>query len=93
MGKMLARLMLYLCIEIEKLMTDSIIITPRVVETIKALPVKEREAISYALIDDLILGIDPKESLTPMEGILYTMIKYYVTHDTHQREMRLSKAE
>lgn len=63
------------------------------VETIKSLPVKEREAISYALVNDFILGRDPKKFLTPMEGILYTMIKYYVTRDTQQRNEALRLAE
>ncbi len=93
MGTIFAHSTRYLCIISSKSIGNAIIITPRVVETIKSLPLKEREAISYALVRDLILGVDPKGFLTPMEGILYTMIKYYVTHDTQQRNGALRMAE
>lgn len=71
-------------------MDNPIIITSRVVETIKSLPVKEREKISNALAQELILGEDPRSSLTPIQGILYAMIRFYVRSDSERGFLRMA---
>ncbi len=62
-------------------MNNGIIISKHVINTIQALPPNEREAISKALACEFILGQEPCESLTPIQGILYSMIRYYVKKD------------
>ncbi len=60
------------------------VITPRVVNTINSLPVAERGAISSALAQEFILGRDPAETLTPVQAMIYAMIRSYVTRDTRR---------
>lgn len=65
-----------------KMSYSNIIITPRVIETIQRLPVNERRAISMALANDIFLGLDPQDSLSPYQTIIYTLIRDYVTRAT-----------
>ncbi len=62
-------------------MERNIVISRHVVNTIKSLPHLEREAISDALARELILGQDPNESLTPVQSMIYAMIRFYVRQD------------
>lgn len=62
-------------------MKKAVIFSARVLKTVKALPHDERDAISAALAREFILGEDPRPSLTPVLGILYTMIRFYVLQD------------
>lgn len=62
-------------------MKKAVIFSARVLKTVKALPHTERDAISTALAREFILGEDPRPSLTPVLGILYTMIRFYVLQD------------
>lgn len=59
----------------------NIILTPRLLQTVRALPPNEREIISNALTREFILGEDPQPSLTPVQGIMYAMIRFYVKQD------------
>jgi hypothetical protein len=63
-------------------METAFVITPHVINTINALPTEERVAITSALAGELILGADAVSSLTPVQAMLYSMIKQYVCHDT-----------
>lgn len=54
------------------------IISPRVVNTINALPAADREPISRALSREFILGEDPEQTLTPVQCMVYAMIRFYV---------------
>ncbi len=65
-------------------MSDSIIISKHVLETIKSLPGKEREVIAKALASDLLLGDDPVESLSSFQAMIYSVIRYYVKRDTER---------
>lgn len=79
----------YLCITNELkifLMASSFYISPRVIDTINSLPIKDRIPISNALSSEFILGRDPTESLTPLQNMLYTMIRFYVTQDTERNK-------
>lgn len=60
----------------------SIIITPHVVNTVKALPESDRKAIVEALAADILLGVNPDDVLSPFQSILYSMIKFYVERDS-----------
>ena len=60
----------------------TMVITPHVVDTINSLPADERGVISAALAQDFILGRDPSEMLTPIQRVIYAMIKSYVSRDT-----------
>lgn len=65
-------------------MAASVFISPRVIDTVTSLPLEDRIPISNALSMEFILGVDPTDSLTPMQAILYAMIKFYVRQDTER---------
>lgn len=69
-------------------MENSILFSSRVIDTIKSLPVVEREAIAFALVSELILDKDPDDSLNNFQSVLYSMVRFYVKHDT-ERLLRL----
>ncbi|MDE6204923.1 MAG: hypothetical protein K2F66_02255, partial [Duncaniella sp.] len=56
-------------------MSTPVYISQRVIDTVTSLPVEDRIPISNALSMEFILGIDPTDTLTPMQGMLYAMIK------------------
>lgn len=62
-------------------MNGNIIISKRVIDTINALPFNEKKAITKALACELILGEDAAAELTPIQSMLYSIIKYYVRKD------------
>lgn len=63
-------------------MNEAIIITPHVINTIKSLPTEERIAIASALTGELILGGDPSKELSPLQEMIYSIIRFYVRQDT-----------
>lgn len=65
-------------------MENSILFSSRVIDTIKSLPVVEREAIAFALVSELILDKDPDDSLNNFQSVLYSMVRFYVKHDTER---------
>lgn len=69
-------------------MALSIIITQRVIETVRSLPESERKAIATALSDELILGIDPDSSLDNFQSMLYSIIRFYVKRDSERQMCR-----
>lgn len=60
----------------------SILITPHVINTINSLPIDERVAIASALTGELILGKNPSKELSPLQEMIYSIIRYYVKQDT-----------
>lgn len=60
------------------------IITSRVVDAIRSLPASDRESISRALGNEFLLGLNPEELLTPVQAMVYAMIRFYVTQDTER---------
>ncbi len=66
------------------MMENSVLISSRVIDTIKSLPVAEREAIAHALVTELILDKDPDDSLSSFQSVLYSMVRFYVKHDTER---------
>ncbi len=65
-------------------MKKSIVISPRVINTIKALPESERVSIVSAIAGEMILGHDVLSTLTPMESIVYSMIRSSIEQDSRQ---------
>ncbi len=62
--------------------TRPIILTPRVINTINSLPVDDRIAIAGALCGEMILGADASACLTPLQSLVFAMIRQYVEHDS-----------
>lgn len=68
-------------------METAFVITSHVINTINSLPEKERVAVTSALAAEMILGAKADSGdrgLTPVEEMLYSMIKMYVLHDTER---------
>ncbi len=63
-------------------METTFVITPHVINTINSLPQEERMAITLVLAVELILGAKASSELTPMQQVLYSMIKNYIERDT-----------
>ena len=61
---------------------QSIVISPHVINTINSLPEEERVAIATAFVGDLIMGINPDKALSPIQTMLYGIIKSYVERDS-----------
>ena len=61
---------------------EPILITPHVINTIKSLPIDEQTAITGALIEELILDTHSKKSLSPVQEMLYSIIKFYIKQDS-----------
>lgn len=72
-------------------MATPVYISPRVIDTVTSLPIEDRIPISNALSMEFILGQDPTDTLTPMQAMLYAMIRFYVTQDT-ERNRRATAA-
>lgn len=67
-------------------MATHVYFSRRVIDTVTSLPQEDRIAISNALGMEYILGMDPAETLTPLQNILYAMIKFYVRQDASRME-------
>lgn len=72
---------------------NSILITPHVINTINSLPDEERTAIANTLVAELILGEKPEDSLSPMQEMIYSIIRFYVKQDTIKYTMALRQVE
>lgn len=72
---------------------NSILITPHVINTINSLPNEERTAIANTLAAELILGEKPEDSLSPMQEMIYSIIRFYVKQDTIKYTMALRQVE
>ncbi|MCM1356702.1 MAG: hypothetical protein NC212_09900 [Staphylococcus sp.] len=66
-------------------MNASIIISPRVIDTINSLQPTDRTSISNALSMEFILGQNPENTLTPMQNIIYAVIRFYVNQDSRRQ--------
>ncbi len=60
------------------------IISSRVVDTINRLPATDRGPIERALNAELLHGVPPEQSLTPVQCMVYAMIRFYVRQDTER---------
>ncbi len=62
-------------------MEKPIILSDRVINTLKSLAPQQRKAIAWALMDDIVLG-EGTGNLSPMNAMLYAMIAHYVRQDS-----------
>ena len=72
-----------------KVMNQTIVLTPHVINTINSLPEDERVAVASAFVSEMIMGVNPDESLSPLQKMLYSVIKLYVQQDS----IKLSTAQ
>ena len=63
-------------------MTMPFIISSRVINTINSMAPTDRAVISQALSKEYILGEDPDSLLSPMQKVIYAIIRSYVRQDT-----------
>lgn len=63
-------------------MEKSIVISSHVINTINALPIEERNAITQALASDMILGSNSCHTLSPIQEMLYLVIRFYIQKDS-----------
>ncbi len=65
-------------------MNNGFVITPIVLNTINSLPEQERLSIVCALAGEMLLGLQRDNGLTPMEKVIYTIIRQYIQRDTER---------
>ena len=66
-------------------MKTPLIISPRVIHTINSLQPSDRASITNALGMEFILGQNPDKMLTPMQSIIYAVVRFYVTQDSQRQ--------
>ncbi len=71
-------------------MNSAIYLSPRVINTLNALPENDRIAVASAITGELILGDRATDHLTPMQTLAYAIIRRYVVSDTHRVERAIS---
>ncbi|MFI3239879.1 MAG: hypothetical protein R3Y22_04745 [Bacteroidales bacterium] len=67
-------------------MNNSIVLSPKVLSTINALPVSEQKAIFGAFICDNITKTEREITLSPLQEMVYAMISDYIQRDTAKYE-------
>lgn len=71
-------------------MNSAIYLSPRVINTLNALPEDDRIAVASAITGELILGAQATDHLTPMQTLAFTIIRSYVRSDTCRLERAIS---
>lgn len=64
-------------------MNQSIVLSSRVINTIKSLPADDSAILARALADEMLFGA-PTFELTPMQQIAFAMIRDYVIRDSRR---------
>lgn len=59
-----------------------VVISSHVIESIKSLPETDRRAVAIALANEMLLGLNPDDSLTPFQAMLYSIIQFHVRRDS-----------
>lgn len=67
-------------------MNAPIFISPRVLNTINSLPDTDRKAIATAIAGEFILGSDAASDLTPIQSLVFAIIRNYVERDTYNMQ-------
>lgn len=62
-------------------MNSSVIFSERVLNTINSLPEEEKLAVVSAVSCEFILGVPMEKGLTPVQQLLFTVIKNYILRD------------
>lgn len=69
-------------------MADSIILSSNVINRISALPDNERKAVLNAFVCDEIFKVERDVKLSPLQEILYAIIRDYIRRDTYKYHQR-----
>lgn len=67
------------------------VISARVQKTINSLPETDRQPISRALDLELRTGANPQRYLTPIQYLVYSMIRFYVKQDTERQARQFNR--
>lgn len=62
----------------EEMNQQAIVITPNVINTLRALPLEERLNVASALAGEMLLGAGVATELGPDEGLVYAILRNYV---------------
>lgn len=62
-------------------MNRTIVITPHVINTLRALPLQERLNVTSALTGEILLGT-AVDDLEPIEDMIYSIIRSYINRDS-----------
>ncbi|MCM1032624.1 MAG: hypothetical protein NC405_02605 [Odoribacter sp.] len=61
--------------------SNPIVITPHVLNTLRALPDNEKHNIAAALADEMLLGTECN-GLEPIEDMIYSILRFYIRRDS-----------
>lgn len=64
--------------------SSSIVISQHVINSVKGLPESDRHAVATALAEEILLGKNPDDTLSPFQSMLYSIIQFYVKRDTEK---------
>lgn len=62
----------------EDMNQQAIVITPNVINTLRALPMEDRLNIASALAGEMLLGVGVATDLDPEQGLVYAILRNYV---------------
>ncbi|MBR3830594.1 MAG: hypothetical protein IKJ52_05020 [Muribaculaceae bacterium] len=65
-----------------KAMNNSIVISSHVINTINSLPKEEQITVASAFVSEMIMGENPEGELSPLQTMLYSVIRFYVQQDS-----------
>lgn len=70
-------------------MNKAIVISPHVINTLRALPSEERINIATAIAGEILLGNETSH-LEPIESMIFSIIRFYIEQDSYryQHEMQ-----
>lgn len=70
-------------------MNKAIVISPHVINTLRALPSEERINIATAIAGEILLGNETFH-LEPIESMIFSIIRFYIEQDSYryQHEMQ-----
>lgn len=62
-------------------MNHNIVLTPHVINTLRALPENERLNVASALAGEILLGAEIND-LEPIENMIYSILRFYIKQDS-----------
>ena len=65
-------------------MSTGFVISPNVLNTIHSLPEQERLSIVCTLAGEMLLGVKREEGLSPIEKVIYAIIRQHIERDTER---------
>ncbi len=71
-------------------MNKTIVISPHVINTLRALPVSERSNIAAAIAGEILLG-NETSGLEPIESMIFSIIRFYIDQDSSRYCLEMEK--